>query len=336
MQLTSTTSAPETKPGPAVEPRRANPYVQTLGGILVAILTTSISSTLGASATTNLIVALLGAVLPSFVTYVGPWRRLRLGVAAAAAAVALFATFGGLTLFDAAAEEQTVPWSPKPEPTAQPTVVPSGGGGGGRIEGRHVSVTPAVDCTADGCRPDVLVSNVGTEPIEVFTPEITGDPAGAFSVGQACAGRELAPGDSCSFPVMYAPQSDQSVEATLLVHHDVGPDPSAVRLTGSGGPQPVSGNVSFAQPPACQRADDSSLIVTATVVADAGAGQVAVAVLAADESLLASGALTVGQQGAVPVPETAADSTVRVRIDPDGTVQGDEPGDNSADVACAA
>ena len=322
------TSAPQTETATAVGPPPARPYVQTLGGILVAILTTSISAALGASPRTNLIVAVLGAALPAFVTYVGPWRRLRLGVAAAAAAVALFVTFGGLTLFDAATKEQTVPWSQPPDPT-----VPDGGGG---IEGRHVEVTPAVDCTTDGCRPDVLVSNVGTVPIEVFEPEITDDPTGSFSVDRDCAAQELAPGDSCSFSLTYAPQSDQPAEATLLVHHNVGPDPSAVRLTGSGEPQPVSGNVSFALPPACQRADDSSLIVTATVAADAGAGQVAVAVLAADESLLGSSALTVGRQGAVPVPETAAGTTVRVRIDPDGTVQGDEPGDNTTDVACAA
>lgn len=283
---------------------------------------------LGASATTNLIVALLGAVLPSFVTYVGPWRRLRLGVAAAAAAVALFVTFGGLTLFDAAAKKQTVPWSAKPQPSAQPP------GGGGAIEGRHVSVTPSVDCTETSCNREVEILNDGTEPVEVSTPEITDDPTDSFWLGEDCAGQTLEPGQSCSYPVEYTPKTDEAVEATLLVHHNVGPDPSAVRLTGSGLPEPVSGNVWFSQPPACQRADDGSLIVTGMVTAVAGAGAVAVAVLAGDGSQFFRGPFTVGQPGALFVPDTASGSSVEVRIDPDGTIEGDDPGDNSTAVTC--
>ena len=245
--------------------------------------------------------------------------------------VALFATFVGLTLFDAAAERQTVPWSPKPEPTAQPTVGPGGDGG---TKGRHVSVTPSVDCTETSCDREVEILNDGTEPVEVFTPEVTDDPTGSFWLGEDCAGQRLDPAESCSYLVEYTPKTDEAVGATLLVHHNAGPDPSAVRLTGSGLPEPVSGNVWFSQPPACQRAEDGSLIVTGMVAADAGAGAVAVAVLAGDGSLLFRGPFTVDQPGALFVPDTEAGSDVEVRIDPDGTIERDDPGDNSTAVRC--
>ena len=336
--MAATAPVPETQTATAAQAPRANPYVQTIGGILVAVLTTTVSSTLGASPTANLVVAVLGAVLPTFVTYVGPWRRLRLGVAATAALAALFVTFGGLTLFDAAADEKTVPWSAPDKATVAPTFAPAGGGGGGQaLVGRHVRVTRAVDCTPDGCDRDVVIRNVGTEPIRVLNPEITGDDAGSFAAQQTCAGQEVASGDSCRFAVTYTPRSNQAESATLLVHHNVGPDPSPVRLTGSGGADAVSGNVAFTDGPACARAGDGSLVVTGTVGADAGAGQVGVAVLsAADESPLASGRFTVGQQGTVPLPEGVAGATVRVRLDPDGAVQGNDPNDDSTDVTCPA
>src|SRR4051812_39297245 len=102
----------------ARERPEANPVLQTVGSIVSAVLLTIIVAALGASPAANLIVAALGVVIPQFVTYVGPWRHIRLGVAVVVTIVALVFTYGGVKLFDAAAETTTFP---DPVPIATPT-----------------------------------------------------------------------------------------------------------------------------------------------------------------------------------------------------------------------
>ena len=210
--------------------REARPYLPTLGGVLVAIVTTTVGSMLGASPTANLVVAVLAAVLPTFVTFVGPWWHLRLGVGVAAAVAALFVTFGGLTLFDAAADERTVPWS-NPEPTAEPhrkVALTGGGRGDGGGSGRPASARADIDpdtvsCTAAGeCSPDVKIRSVGSKPLRIAKIDFPDDPEEHFGATGDCV-KTIAAGDVCSFSVTYAAGTNGDARASLVIEHDGGP-----------------------------------------------------------------------------------------------------------------
>jgi hypothetical protein len=94
---------------PSAGPPSANLTVQVLSAVIGAVATTIITSNLDASPTANLLGAAVGAAIGPLATYVGPNRHLRLGGALAAIAIGLFLTYGGFTIFDAAADKKTFP-----------------------------------------------------------------------------------------------------------------------------------------------------------------------------------------------------------------------------------
>jgi hypothetical protein len=94
--------------------------------ILGSICGTLITGALDTSPTVRLVGAALGSAVPTLVTFAGPYRRLRLGIAAGVTAVALFVTYGGFTLFDFATDRNET----FPLPAAAPDPSPSTGNGG--------------------------------------------------------------------------------------------------------------------------------------------------------------------------------------------------------------
>jgi hypothetical protein len=209
----------------ATATREANPTVQIVAAMVGALATTLASSTLGGSPTGNLVAAAVGAALPPFATYVGPRQHLRLGAAVAAIAIALGVTYGGVTLFDAAAGKQTFPGpntpAPAPGPSpGEPTPEPGEAG---------IRVTPDVlRCTPDGCERPVVIESTGSEPLRTADIEIEGD---HFSAGDECEQRVIE--DSCEFTVAYEPpEGVESATAELVVLQD---PRTVVRLEGEGG-----------------------------------------------------------------------------------------------------
>jgi hypothetical protein len=310
----------------------ANPVFQTIGSIVSAVLLTTVVAALGASPTANLVTAVLGVAIPQFITYVGPRRHIRLGVAIVVTIIALVLTYGGVKVFDAAADKETfpdpistpTPTPAPPTPTASPPV----------HRGPHIRVTPErLSCTATGCDDQVTIESTGTG--ELRTGDIAfegGDDL--FSRTDECVGKPIPADTPCRFTVTFAPTTDQgTVKATLVIHQNLRGPASRVPVEGSGGPVMATGNAAFDGDPTCARGDDGTLAVAVTATADTP-GQLPVSVLlTGDGSTLASDTLTAGEPGSVPIPDSASGATVTVRL---GTIDGDDASDNEAEVTCVA
>jgi hypothetical protein len=81
---------------------------------------------------------------------------------------------------------------------------------------------------------DVTIKNTGTGSLAV-TPAISGTGAPAFSIettGNTC-GTAIAPGNSCTLPIQFAPAAAQRYRATLTVNSNGGANP-VVALSGTG------------------------------------------------------------------------------------------------------
>jgi hypothetical protein len=308
----------------------ANPVFQTIGSIVSAVLLTTVVAALGASPTANLVAAVLGVAIPQFVTYVGPRRHIRLGVAIVVTIIALVFTYGGVKVFDAAADKQTFPdpiSTPTPTPVP-PTPTPP------VHRGPHIRVTPErLSCTATGCDDQVTIESTGTGQLRTGEIAFEGG-EDLFNRTDECVGKAIPADTPCRFTVTFAPTSDQgTVSATLVIHQNLRGPATRVSVEGSGGPVMATGNATFDGDPTCARGDDGALAVAVTATADTP-GQLPVSVLlTSDGSSLASDTLTAGEQGSVPIPDTASGATVTVRL---GAIDGDDATDNNADVTCAA
>ncbi|MEV6987235.1 hypothetical protein AB0M95_39075 [Sphaerisporangium sp. NPDC051017] len=106
-------------------------------------------------------------------------------------------------------------------------------GPGGKAD---VAVTPReINCTSEGgCdNNEVRIESVGDATLKVTYMEIKGAGRAYFTADDNCAHKNMAPGVVCSFGVTYtAPASGGIVEARLIIHHNVGADPTTVNLRG--------------------------------------------------------------------------------------------------------
>jgi hypothetical protein len=78
----------------------AGPHAQLLLAMVGSVCGTLITGALDTSPTVRLVGAVLGAAVPTLISYAGPHAHVRAGVGIAVTAVALFVTYGGFTLFD--------------------------------------------------------------------------------------------------------------------------------------------------------------------------------------------------------------------------------------------
>jgi hypothetical protein len=315
----------------ARKPSEANPVMQTVGSIVSALLLTSIVAALGASPAANLTAAALGVVIPQFVTYVGPWRHIRLGVAVVVTIVALVFTYGGVKLFDAAAETTTFPnpvptTTPMPPPT--PTAAPI-------ISGAAIRVSPPeqLHCTASGCDSEVTIESTGTAQLRTQEIEFEGDDQGLFRRSAECVDKAIATDAPCRFTVTFVPTSDQgTVSATLVIHENVHSDGTSVSVEGVGGPA-ATGDAGFGQTPTCVRAE-GALGVTVTAAAGTPGPLAVTVVLTTGGSTVGAGTVTTDAPEFVRLSDEASGQKVTVQLE---TIEGDnDPSNNTTEITCAA
>ena len=80
----------------------------------------------------------------------------------------------------------------------------------------------------------VTLSNQGIDPITVNGFSVTGVAAGSFSVGTSTCQTALAPGDTCTVEVLFAPVDVGTQNAALVVDHTGLNSPMSVPLSGVG------------------------------------------------------------------------------------------------------
>jgi 6-phosphogluconolactonase (cycloisomerase 2 family) len=104
--------------------------------------------------------------------------------------------------------------------------------------GTAVSLSPASESftsqtvgTSSGAQTIVL-TNVGSVPLNVFAVALTGANAADFSATNTCS--SVAPSGTCNIAVTFTPAAAGSLTATLLVGDDGGGSPQPVPLSGIG------------------------------------------------------------------------------------------------------
>jgi hypothetical protein len=224
-------------------PSAAHPGAQIAAGVAGSVAVTLAAKTLGGSPWATLAVALVGATIPVLISYTPRHRHLRLGLVLIVVLVAFALTYGGFSLYDAAADRQTFPRpGPTPTPTASATATPDGGA-------RARVTPPSLTCTPEQCG-QVEIANVGGTPLDVGEIRFADGEADGFTRGDACVGRTIARGDGCTFAVGFAPPFDAGTRsATLLVPTSDG-RVASVQLQGTGG-EPA--DFAFDGQPTCAR-----------------------------------------------------------------------------------
>ena len=79
----------------------------------------------------------------------------------------------------------------------------------------------------------VTVTNTGTTALDISRVGVTGVDAGDFTPSNLCPS-SLAPTDSCTIEVRFAPSSTGSPTATLTVTDNATTSPQSVPLSGKG------------------------------------------------------------------------------------------------------
>jgi hypothetical protein len=227
-------------------PSAAHPGAQIAAGVAGSVAVTLAAKTLGGSPWATLGVALVGATIPVLISYTPRHRHLRLGAVLIVVMVAFALTYGGFSLYDAAADKQTFP-RPGPTPTPTASQTPDGGDGG---SGPNAQASPTeLRCTPDECG-QVSVESVGDEAVRVDGIAFADDQANGFAIDGDCVGDTIDPDDSCTFDVDYQPESGAGEQtATLRIATSDG-DTASVQLVGSGAPTVDFG---FATDPTCTR-----------------------------------------------------------------------------------
>jgi hypothetical protein len=85
----------------------------------------------------------------------------------------------------------------------------------------------------------VSVTNNGTVPLQISGLTFTGSDPDDFFVGSTTCYGEVAPGDSCSVSVRFAPQGSGSRSAALSILSNASNSPATVSLSGTGGSLPT-------------------------------------------------------------------------------------------------
>ena len=226
----ATTSPPQ--PQAHGEPARqfgasATFALQLFGALIGAVAGTVLSSRLGSSPTDRLVGAFAGAALPMVATVAGPWHRGRIALSMVATIAGLILLYTGATAIDYAQK--------RPETFPLPRALPPTQGEQSEEEG-GVGITvspPTLSCDDDGCASAVTIESSGDKTLELTTMEVRGDAAGDFRPDGRCQQIELAPGDECEFEVDFATSVPGAVRtAELVIHQNVGDDPTLVPLEG--------------------------------------------------------------------------------------------------------
>ena len=221
---------PEEASGSPSDKSAAHPAAQIGAGLAGSVAVTLAARNLGGSPWATLAIALVGATVPVLIGYKPQHRHLRLGLVLIVVAAAFALTYGGFTLYDAAADKKTFP-SPIKDPTPTATASPTPDGGGPRAQ---VS-PPELRCTPDECG-QVHIASVGDEAVRVDGIAFQDDQANGFAPNGDCVGDTIDPDDSCTFDVDYNPESGAGTQtATLLVATSDG-STAPVELEGSSAP----------------------------------------------------------------------------------------------------
>ena len=304
-------------------PTAAHPGAQIAAGVTGSVAVTVAAKALGGSPWATLGVALVGATIPVLISYTPRHRHLRLGLVLIVVMAAFGLTYGGFSLYDAAADKQTFPRpGPTPTPTASQTPDGDGGNGDGG-DGQSAQVSPTrLECTPDECGQ--VTVEAGDEAVSVDDIGFADNQDNGFSHGDACVGVTIAAGDSCPFDVDYDPESGAGEQtATLLVATSDGR--RSVELKGSGAPTVNFGFLDF---PTCAITGETTVTLGFTLVGPEGGVEVGTSVSPAEQRTPddpVSFEVDLGE----PPP-----TSVVFTIDPDGEISETDENDNRIEVGC--
>jgi hypothetical protein len=219
--------------------------------MLGALLGTLITLLLDTTPTVRAIGAILGALIPTLVGHVGPWRYPRAAVGVGVTLVALGMTYGGFTIFDYAADkEETFPipsGMPAPNPPPPPPPGPPADNGEHITttdDGLSMKVSPdRVHCDSDECDNDVTVTSTGNELLEITSIEFEGEAAEEFGYSGNCEEQSpLGKDESCGIQISFKPSGGGGTRnVNLVIHQNFVGAPTRVPVAGEvegGGPPP--------------------------------------------------------------------------------------------------
>ncbi len=300
--------------------------LQLFGALIGAVAGTVLSSRLGSSPTDRLVGAFAGAALPIVATVAGPWHRGRIALSIVATIAGLVLLYTGATAIDYAQK--------RPETFPLPSALPPTQGEQSEEEdGVGITVSPpTLSCDDDGCESTVTIESSGDKTLELTTMEVRGDARDDFRPDGRCQQIELAPGDACEFGVDFATSVPGAVRtAELVIHQNVGADPTLVPLEGEADEVPGGqGDLSLApaeelctyQPGGLPDGSDALQVFVRIQAAGVPAGSVRVGA-SSDTGSSGSVVAGIGQIG-VPLGVGPEDSgttpVVTVTVDPDDAV----------------
>ncbi|MEU8413464.1 hypothetical protein AB0C24_11795 [Amycolatopsis japonica] len=171
----------------------------------------------------------LAAALPPFISMVGPWRHIRVSMAALVSIGALFLTYGGSLAAGAAANVEFVP-SPRsiiagpattPSPSPPLSTTPPG-----------MDVAPVSLSCKPKCDRNVTIANTGIKTLQVTAIDLEGPGKDRFSRTGTCAHKMLKPGQACSVSVLFTARGPQGEQTAQLVINNNRGSAAIVTLTG--------------------------------------------------------------------------------------------------------
>jgi hypothetical protein len=221
------------------------------GAVCGALLTNALNG----SPTVRLIGTILGAAIPQLISQVGPGHRLRAGLAVSVTTVALFAAYGGFTLFAFASDRKSV--------VPLPSIVPQPGGESGGNARSAITVSPhSVDC---GNRQvvdellecaDVTVTSSGVKSLRISS--VAFEPPLPFGQSQDCVTKSPLPkGATCTVHVLFRPSAPPGSRAARM--RIDGNAPSAyVDVQGNVTPAELAGDLAVPGVVSCEYVADEA------------------------------------------------------------------------------
>jgi pSer/pThr/pTyr-binding forkhead associated (FHA) protein len=186
----------------------------------------------------------------------GEKGRVRVAAIVALSAIALAVTVSGVSAAEVVTQGRVTPGSanamtfvpvppnpvPLPDPDPSPTPTETASADPTATPGPGIEVTPSLlDCgtgtlgTTLTCGT-VTIGSTGTANLEITDIELVDNPGDFAADETACEGTTLAPGQTCQFTVVFAPQVVGERSATVVIHQNLPPPDTgtAGRLLGMG------------------------------------------------------------------------------------------------------